>query len=102
MRRGFCGGGEFTKNLEILVEVEVVEGTSTGIDIEEDDVEGGEFTTGESIREEGEGGGGSTGRKMMPVGFCFFGASFGTSESSSSESDSKGFRGISVRGGGTS
>ena len=65
-RQGFCGGGGFTKNLEILVEVEVVEGTSTGIDTEEDVVEGGGFTT----VEEGEGGG-STGRKMMLVGFCF-------------------------------
>ena len=78
--------------------MEVVEETSTGIDIEEDDVQGGgEFT----MVEEGEGEG-STGRKMMPVGFCFFRASFGTSESSSSESDSEGFRGISVGGGGTS
>ena len=78
--------------------MEVVEGTSTGIDTEEDVVEGGGgFTT----VEEGEGGG-STGRKMMLVGFCFLGASFGTSESSSSESDSEGFRGISVGGGGTS
>ena len=62
--------------------MKVVEGTSTGIDVERDVVEGGGFTT----VEEGEGGG-STGRKMMPVGFCFLGASFGTSESSSSESD---------------
>ena len=55
MRRGFCGGGGFTKNLEIFVEV--IEETSTRIDIEEDDVEGGgEFTT----VEEGEGEG-STG-----------------------------------------
>ena len=45
-RRGFCGGGGFTKNLETLVEVEVVEGTSTEIDTEEDVVGGGEFTTG--------------------------------------------------------
>ena len=84
--------------------MEVVEGTSKGRDIEEDAIEvgGGGCTTGGSIREEGEGGGGSTGRKMMPVGFCFFGASFGTSEYSSSESDSEGFRGISVGGGGTS
>ena len=74
-RRGFWGGGGFTKNLEILVEVKVVEGTSKERDIEEDVVEGGggEFTTVEE--REGEG---STGRKMMPVGFCFFGASFGT------------------------
>ena len=43
--------------MEILVEVEVVEGTSTGIDTEEDVVEGGEGFT---IVEEGEGGG-STG-----------------------------------------
>ena len=55
MRRGFCGGGGFTKNLEIFVEV--VEETSTGIDIEEDDIQGGgEFT----MVEEGEGEG-STG-----------------------------------------
>ena len=95
-RRGFCGGGGFTKNLEILVEVEVVVRTSTERDTEEDEVGGGEFTT----VEEGEGVG-STGQKMMPVGFCFLGASFGTSESSSSESDLEGFRGISVGGGGT-
>ena len=96
--RGFYGGGGFTKNLETLVEVKVVEETSTEIDIEEDVVEGGgEFTT----VEEGEGVG-STGRKMMPVSFCFLGASFGTSESSSSESDSEGFRRISDGGGGTS
>ena len=93
-RRGFCGGGGFTKNLEMSVEVEVVRGTSTEIETEE--YGGGGFTT----VEEGEGGG-STGRKMMPVGFCFFGASCGTSESSASESDSNGFRTISVRGGGT-
>ena len=80
----------------MIVEVEVVGGTSTEIDTEEDVVGGGEFTT----VEEGEGVG-STGRKMMPVGFCFLGASFGTSESSSSESDSEDFRGISVGGGGT-
>ena len=99
----FCGGGGFTKNLEILVEVEVVDGTFEGRDTEEDVVEeGGEFTTCVKTLEEGEEGVGSTGRKMMPVGFCFFGASFGTSKSSSSESDSEGFRGISVRGGGTS
>ena len=78
--------------------MKVVEGTSKGIDTEEDIVEGG---GGFTIVEEGEGGG-STGQKMMPVGFCFLGASFGTSESSSSESDSEGFRGISVGGGGTS
>ena len=84
--------------MKILVEVKVVEGTSTGTDREENDVEGGgEFT----IVEEGEGEG-STGRKMMPVGFCFLGATFGTSESSLSQSDSEGFRGISVGGGGTS
>ena len=78
--------------------MQVVEETSTGIDIEEDDVQGGgEFTT----VEEGEGVG-STGRKMMPVGFFFLGVAFGTSESSSSESDSEGFRGISIEGGGTS
>ena len=64
---------------------------------EEDVVGGGEFTT----VEEGEGVG-STGRKMMPVGFYFLRASFGTSESSSSESDSESLIGISVGGGGTS
>ena len=83
-------------NLEILV-VEVVDRTSV-----EDVVEGGGFTTGVNTIEEGEGGGGSTGRKMMPVGFCFFRASWETSESSSSESDSDGFRAISIGGGGTS
>ena len=95
---------DLQKIFDILVEVKVVEGTSKGRDIEEDVVEGGGggCTTDGSTGEEGEGGGGSTGRKMMPVGFCFFGASFGTSESSSSESDSEGFRGISVGGGGTS
>ena len=79
------------------MEVQVVVGTSTERDTKEDEVGGGEFTT----VEEGEGVG-STGRKMMPVGFFFLGAAFGTSESSSSESDSEGFRGISVGGGGTS
>ena len=85
-----------TKNLEMLVEVEVVGGTSTEIETEEE--EGGEFTT----VEEGEGVG-STGRKMMPVGFFFLRAIFGMSKSSSSSSefDSEGFRGISVGGGGT-
>ena len=34
--RGFCGGGGFTKNLETLVEVEVVKETSTEIDTEKD------------------------------------------------------------------
>ena len=62
----------------------------------------GEFTTCVKTQEEGEEGVGSTGRKMMLVGFCFFGASFGTSESSSSESGSEGFKGIFVGGGGTS
>ena len=67
--------------------MKVVEETSTGIDIEEDDVQGGgEFTTVEE-----EEGVGSTGRKMMPVGFFFLGAAFGTSKSSSSESDSEDF-----------
>ena len=84
----------------MLVEVEVVGGTSTERDIEEDDGGGGGFTTGVNILEEGEGVG-STGRKMMLVGFFFLGAAFGTSESSSSESDSEGFRGISDGGGGT-
>ena len=83
--------------MEILVEVEVIEETSTEIDTEEDVVGGREFTT----VEEGEGVG-STGQKMMPVGFFFLGVAFGTSESSSSESDSDGFRGISVGGGETS
>ena len=82
------------------MQVEVVERTSTGIFTEENVVEGEErFTT----VEEGEGG--STGRKMMPVGFFFFlRTAFESSESSSSdsESDSEGFRGISVGGGGTS
>ena len=80
--------------------MEVVEETSTGIDIEEDEIQGG----GEFIMvEEGEGEG-SIGRKIMPVGFFFLRAAFGTSESSSSsssESDSEGFRGISDGGGGT-
>ena len=82
--------------------MEVVDGTSEWRDIVEDVVEGGEFTTGVNTLEEGEGGGESTGQKIMLVGFCFFGAFCGTSESSSSESDSEGFRGISVGGGGTS
>ena len=83
--------------------MEVVDETSEGRDIVEDVVEGGgEFTTGVNTLEEGEGGGASTGRKMMPVGFCFFRASWETSESSSFESDSDGFREISVGGGGTS
>ena len=44
---GFCGGRGFTKNLVIVVEGEVVDGTSEGRDTEEDVVEGGgEFTTG--------------------------------------------------------
>ena len=82
--------------------MEVVDGTSEGRDIVKDVVEGGGgFTTGVNTVEEGGGGGGSTGRKMMPVGFCFLGASFGTFESFSSESDSEGFRGISIGGGGT-
>ena len=83
--------------------MEEVDGISEGRDtLEEVEGGGGGFTTGVNILEEGEGGGGSTGRKMMPVDFCFFGASFGTSESSSSKSDSEDFRGISVGGGGTS
>ena len=83
--------------------MEVVDVTLEERDIGEDVVEReGGFTTGVNTVEEGEGGGGSTGRKMMLVGFYFFGASFGTSESSSSESDSEDFRGISVGGGGTS
>ena len=83
--------------------MEVVDGIPEGVDtLEEVEGGGGGCTTGVSTGEEGEGGEGSTGRKMMPVGFYFLGASFGTSESSSSESDSEGFRGISVGGGGTS
>lgn len=52
-----------------------------------------------------EGEGGSSGRMMMPVGFVFFlRTAFESSESASSdsESDSEGFRGISIGGGGTS
>ena len=83
--------------------MEVVDETLEGRDTVEDVVEGGGgFTTDVNTLEEGEGGGGSTGRKMMLVDFCFFGAPFGTSKSSSSESDLEGFRGISVAGGGTS
>ena len=64
---------------------------------------GGGFTEGVDTLEEVEGGGGeSTSRKTMSVDFYVFGASYGTSESSSSESDSDGFRTISVVGGGTS
>ena len=48
---------------------------------------GGGFTTGVNTPEDREGGGRSTGRKIMPVDFCFFGASCGTSESSFFESD---------------
>ena len=82
--------------------MEVVVVTSEERDTREDVVEGGGgFTTSVNTVEEGEGGE-STGRKMMPVDFCLFGASFGTFESSSSESDSEGFRGISVGVGGTS
>ena len=82
--------------------MEVVDGISEGRDTLEE-VEGGRggFTTCVNTLEEGEGGG-STGRKIMPVGFCFFGASCGTSESSSSESDSDGFRTFSIGGGGAS
>ena len=83
--------------------MEVVDVTSEGSDTVEDVVEGGGgFTTGVSTGEEREVGGGSTSRKIMPVGFCFFRASYETSKSSSSESDSDGFRGISIGGGGTS
>ena len=66
-----------------------------------EDVEGGGgggFTIGVNTLEEGGGGGGSTGRKIMPVDFYFFGASCRTFESSSFESDSNGFRIISVGG----
>ena len=90
------------KNLETLEEVEEVDGISEGRDTLEDVEGGGGFTTGVNTLEDGEGGGGSTSRKMMPVGFCFFGTSWEIFESSSSESDSDGFRGISVGGGGTS
>ena len=90
--------------MERFEEEKVVEGTTKGRDTGED-VEGGgggEFTTCVKTLEEGEEGGGSTSRKIMPVGFCFFRGSGGTSESSSSESDSEGLIGISVGGGGTS
>ena len=70
--------------------------------LEEVEGGGGGFTEGVDTLEEVGGGGESTGRKIMLVGFCFFGASCGTFESSSFESDSDGFRTISVRGGGTS
>ena len=84
----------------MLVEVEVVEETSTGMFTEENVVDGEwKLTT----VEEGEGG--STGRMMMPVGFfVFLRTAFKSSESSESESesDSEDFRGISVGGGGTS
>ena len=63
---------------------------------------GGGFIRGVDTLKVEEGGGESTSQKTMPVGFCFFRASWGTSESSSSKSDSDGFRGISVGGGGTS
>ena len=63
----------------------------------------GEGTRDVDTAKELEGGGGELiGRKTKPVGFFFFGAFFRTVESSSSESDSDGFRTISVRGGGTS
>ena len=82
--------------------MEVVGRFSEGVDtLEEVEGGGGGFTTGVDTREDVEGGGGSTSRKIMLVGFCFFGASCGTSESSSSESDSDGFRTISAGGGGT-
>ena len=83
--------------------MEVVDGITEGRDtLEEVEGGGGGFTIGVNTLEEGEGGGGSTGRKIMPVGFCFFRASYGTFESSSSELDLDGFRTISVGGGGTS
>ena len=78
---------------------EISEGRDT---LEEVEGRGGRFTTGVNTVEEVEGRGGSTGRKIMPVGFCFFGASCGTFKSSSSESDSDDFRAIFVEGGGTS
>ena len=65
-------------------------------------MEGGGFTRGVDTLEEEGGVGESTGRKTMPVGFCFCRASCGTSKSSSSESDLDGFRTIFVKGGGTS
>ena len=77
---------------------EILEGRDT---LEEVEGGGGGFTTGVNTLEEGEGGGGSTGRKIMPVDFYFFRVACGTSESSSSKSDSDGFRAISVGGGGT-
>ena len=66
--------------------MEVVDEISEGRDTLEEVEGGGGFTTGVNILEEG-GGRESTGRKTMLVGFCFFGASCGTSESSSYESD---------------
>ena len=76
----------------------IAEGRDT---LEEVEGGGGGFTTGVNTVEEVKGGGGSTGRKIMPVGFCFFGVSCENFESPSSESDSDGFRTISVGGGGT-
>ena len=78
--------------------MEVVDGFPEGVDIlEEVEGGGGGFTI--SV-EEGEGG--STGRKTMPVGFFFFlKTAFESSKSSSSESDSDGFRIIFVGRGGT-
>ena len=74
--------------------MEEVDRISEGRDtLEEVEGGGGGFTTGVNKLEDGEGGG-STGRKIMPVGFCFFGASCGTFKSSSSESNSDGFRTI--------
>ena len=83
--------------------MEVVDEIPKGVDtLEEVEGGGGGFTTGVDTQEEVEGGGGSTGRKIMPVGFCFFEAFCGTFEYYSFESDSDGFRTISVGGGGTS
>ena len=57
--------------------MKVVDGILEGRDtLEEVEGGGGGFTTGVNALEEGEGGG-STGRKIMPVAFCFFGASLG-------------------------
>ena len=82
--------------------MEVVDGISEGRDTLKEVGGGGGCTISVDTGEDGEGGGGSTGRKIMLVGFCFFRASCGTSESSSFESDSDGFRTISVGGRATS
>ena len=81
--------------------MKVVDGISEGRDTLKEVRGGGGCTISVDTGEDGEGGGGSTGRKIMLVGFCFIGASCGTSESSSSESNSDDFRAISIGGGGT-